>query len=152
MKKEPKASRRTKQQVVDQWYEDNKGSIVWTKETRDNFRLTTTWKKFVKRFKKQVCEFCSCKTTTATYHHLYPESYDTLRPELFKSLCWSCHTKVSQLSRRKDRSGVPEYFVPFLENHGDPPELICDHDEGTCSKGSSGLPSKGTREDVSCLV
>ena len=116
----PKKDRVTKQALIDMWYEEHRGKITWTKDTRDNFRLTTTWKKFVKRFKKGVCDFCTCKTSTATYHHHYPDAYDLLDPKLFSTLCWSCHTKISQLSRRKNRDTVPGYFLPFLEQLGLP--------------------------------
>jgi hypothetical protein len=113
----------TKQQIADQWYESLKASgeaIIWDKHLRDRFRETTAWKRFVKRIKRHVCEFCTCKSKGTTIHHLYPMAYDDLRPELFAELCWSDHTKISQLSRRKDKSTIPEYFMRFIERDGLP--------------------------------
>jgi hypothetical protein len=112
--------RLNKTQQADIWYETIKDQpIIWDKKTKDHFRETSIWKKFVKRVKKNKCEFCSCTTSNSTLHHIYPFDYDNLDPKRFASLCWSCHTKVSQLSRRKDRSSVPEYFLPFLEKNED---------------------------------
>ncbi len=48
--------------------------------------------------------------------YYYYNDYDNLDPSKFKVLDFACHTKISQLSRRRDRSKVPEYFLPFLEN------------------------------------
>jgi hypothetical protein len=106
----------SKQQIVNSWYQENKDNIDWSiKTNRDRFRETTIWKNFVKRVRKNICEFCSCTTSHSTLHHIYPDKYDLLEKELFASLCYSCHTKISILSRRKNRETVPEYFLPFLE-------------------------------------
>jgi hypothetical protein len=100
---------------MDAWYETVKGTaIIWTKENKDKFRMTSHWKRFANH-KKHVCEFCTCKSKNTQLHHLDPKNYDNLDRKEFKELCYSCHTKVQQLSRRKDRSSVPEYFLPFLE-------------------------------------
>ena len=111
-----KRPRLNKTQRADEWYNANEGNIVWTTENRALFRETSKWKQFVKRVKKHECEFCTCKSKILTVHHLFPANYDDLSPEKFKCLCFSCHTKISQLSRRKNRDTVPEYFLPFLEN------------------------------------
>jgi hypothetical protein len=110
----------SKQQQADIWYDSIKGTpIIWGKKEKDFFRETSYWKKFVKRIKKNKCDFCTCNTTHSTLHHIYPKNYDELVPENFASLCWSCHTKISQLSRRNDKGSIPEYFLPFIEKDKD---------------------------------
>jgi len=107
----------SKQRQADLWYEENRGRIVWDKTSRDMFRETSHWKRFINGLKEKNrrCEFCSCNSSKINIHHLYPDSYDDLRKELFVKLDYRCHTMIHALSRRKDRSSVPEYFLRFLE-------------------------------------
>lgn len=113
-----KRSKLSKQDLADQWYDNNYGNqIDWSsKENRARFRETRYWKNFSKRSKHHTCEFCTCQSKNTQMHHTDPKNYDDLTRSKFKELCYSCHTKIQQLSRRKNRGTVPDYFLPFLEN------------------------------------
>lgn len=118
-----KPKKATKRQLADEWYAAAKenGTIIWDKHSRDMFRETTAWNRFADGMRKRAhgsCDFCTLKARALTVHHLYPDDYDNLNPKNFKVVDWACHKKFGLLSRKKDRSQIPEYWLPFLENSG----------------------------------
>lgn len=78
---------------------------------KNRFRQTVKWK----RFRDQLiherglrCELSGVKLTTKTaqVHHLRPDLYDTLEPQLFKVLSPSAHDFIEWLGAM-DRSHIP---------------------------------------------
>jgi hypothetical protein len=110
-------TKKTKKQISEEWYETNKENIDWnTKEARDKFRMTGMWTSFSKRLRNthKECECCSLKSKNLNVHHKTPKEYDILEEERFAVLCHSCHRTVESLSRRTDKSHIPDWWKQFL--------------------------------------
>jgi len=68
------------------------------------FRRTKRWIDFSKRLREEsggICSCCGTKSKTLQVHHMKPNEYDNLNPELFAVLCRACHQEVERLSRIK---------------------------------------------------
>jgi hypothetical protein len=110
-------TKKTKKQLAEEWYEENKDSIDWnTKEARDKFRLTDQWVSFSRRLRNlhKDCQCCSLKSKSLSVHHLDPKNYSNLDESKFAVLCHRCHSISEALSKRKDRAGIPEWWKQFL--------------------------------------
>jgi hypothetical protein len=113
-------NRKTKKQQMDEWYETNKDHIDWsTKEARDKFRCTTKWTTFSKqmRNKHKECQCCTLKSKNLNVHHLTPKKYDILEEERFAVVCHNCHRTIESLSKKLDRSRIPDWWKQFLSEN-----------------------------------
>jgi hypothetical protein len=110
-------TKKSKKQLCEEWYEINKETIDWsTKEARDKFRQTGKWTSFAKRLKNtnKECECCTLKSKNLSVHHRDPKHYDDLTEEKFAVLCYRCHSIVEALSKKNDKSHIPEWWKQFL--------------------------------------
>lgn len=76
---------------------------------KEAFRSTKTWKEFSKRLRDEsggICGCCGTKSRTLQVHHMKPDEYDNLDPDLFVVLCRSCHKEVSRLERIKPENRI----------------------------------------------
>lgn len=71
---------------------------------KDAFRKTKEWKQFRKQIIEErglQCECCGKKTKALQLHHIDPEHYTTLNPDMFALVCSLCHKCISDLERIK---------------------------------------------------
>jgi len=103
----------TRRQQFDTWLENHRGSIDWSKgENRKNYRGTSEWQNFVKGVKGKVCEVTGLRGKL-TLHHLDEAHYCDLDPKKFVTVLWSVHKIIHQIDRKRDKSGVPEFWLKF---------------------------------------
>jgi len=107
------AKKMTKRQQFDMWLENHRRSIDWSKgDNRKNYRGTSEWQKFVDRTKRKRCEVTGLQGKL-TLHHKDEENYADLDPTKFVTVLWSVHKIIHQIDRKKDKTGVPEFWLQF---------------------------------------
>ena len=117
--------------MSDLFIDDDPNKIFgWSGDQKKLFRGRKAWKEFRDREIKArgcKCELCEGdykgKAERLELHHLDPAKYDLLDPDLFKSLCSTCHEYVEfwikKLGSPKFRTG-PNFIAiytalkPFL--------------------------------------
>jgi hypothetical protein len=112
-------TRKTKRQLLNEWYEINKNTIDWNiKEARDKFRQTDKWISFSKHLRNihKECECCTLKSKNLNVHHLFPKEYDNLQEDKFVVVCHSCHKTIESLSKKIDKSHIPDWWKQFLSS------------------------------------
>jgi hypothetical protein len=87
-----------------------------TSAEKTKYRKTVEWKRFRKSVLKSDCELCGCRSKKPRLHHTDPDRYDTLEPELFVTLCSTCHRFIHHHARKKAlspeiRELVSRFFV-----------------------------------------
>ena len=86
-----------------------KGKAKQGNKEKESFRRTKRWIEFSKRLRDEsggICECCGTKSRTLQVHHMKPDEYDNLNPDLFVVVCRACHSEISRLERIKPENRI----------------------------------------------